>query len=112
MKMIIITMKKMMMEIIFLTIIIMTMMIAMSKMMISMMMIMTKMIIIMILMAKMMILMTIIILIIHIHLMKSQPLHNLLDEDSMPHEFDQVDRHYGIVAKESSCSSRSKLNPL
>jgi len=59
-----------------------------------------------------MMLMTMVILIIHIHLMKSQPLHNLQDEDSMPHEFDQVDRHYGIVAKESSCSSRSKLNPL
>lgn len=73
--------------------------------------IMTKMMIIMILMAKMMV-MTMVILIIHIHLMKSQLLHNLRDEDSMPHEFDQVDRHYGIVAKESSCSSRSKLNPL
>ena len=93
--MIIIKMTKVMMEIIFLTIIIMTMMIAMSKMMISMMMIMTM-----------------VILIIHIHLMKSQLLHNLRDEDSMPHEFDQVDRHYGIVAKESSYSSRSKLNPL
>ena len=90
-------MTKVMMEIKFLTIIIMTMMIAMSKMMI--------------LLAKMMV-MTMVILIIHIHLMKSQPLHNLRDEDSMPHEFDQVDRHYGIVAKESSCSSRSKLNPL